>query len=79
MYYSLVLKRVDDNHWQVLWDNELVYSAKGEDAELLASTFIDGLERGLRQSKQALGGSSRVKIKGWMDYLEAFPTYESYR
>ena len=79
MKYKIVLKCISKNHWQVWWNGDMVYECKNEDAQRYASTFADGLEQGLTGSKTKLYANSRIKIKGWMDYLEAFDTYEDYK
>lgn len=79
--YNIVMKKLSGkaDHWRVYWDGEMVYEATGPNAESSVSSFTDGLERGITGSKESLDANSRVKIKGWMDYLEAFDTYEDYR
>lgn len=77
--YDIAQKHESDGSWSVYWDGKQVFHATGEYAEFLTHAFCDGLERGITGSKQPLGARSQRRILGWMDYLEAFDTYEDYR
>lgn len=77
--YAIVQKRLAANHWQVWWDGEMVYEHKGEGAEFCSGALADGLERGITGSKRALFANSKIRLEGFMDYLEAFDSYEHWR
>lgn len=77
--YSITKKNIGGDHWQVWWNGECVYDANSSIAQWTAHTFADGLERGITENKQSLGANSKIKIEGWMDYLETFNSYEEYR
>lgn len=77
--YKIVKKCVKNDHWQVWWDDTLVYEANNPNAQHIAHIFAKGLEQGILGSKQSLGSNSKIRIEGWMDYLGAFDSYEEYR
>lgn len=74
-----IIRQKDGDTWRVIWDGTVVYETHNpEDGEFTSGAFAEGLEMGITGSKQPLGSHSRIKVKGWMDYLDAF-TYEDFR
>jgi hypothetical protein len=78
MNYNIVRQK-DGDTWRVIWDGTVVFESQGEIGEFTSSAFANGLEQGITGSKQPLGANSRIRIEGWMDYLEAFDSWEDYR
>ena len=78
--YHILRKKKKNGSWEVWWNGKRVFrSTNIELAENQSAIFADALERGITGSRESLGSHSRVKIRGWMTYLSAFPTYEDYR
>ena len=78
MPYKIVRRKTDAG-WQVEWDGEKVFEDKSGRAESTSHAFAQALEMGIVGSKEPLYANSRVEIKGWMDYLSAFGSYEEYK
>lgn len=77
--YKIVRRCLSKDHWQVWWEDKMVYESKSDVAEWTSGAFADGLERGITGSKHALYAKSKVKLEGFMSYLEAFASYEDYK
>lgn len=78
MTYNIIREKIKDG-WQVLWDDRVVYKSHGRDAEWTSGAFANGLEMGITGSKEPLHARSKITIKGWYGYLDAFDSYEDYR
>lgn len=71
--YDIVLRCNTDDTWQVEHDGKVVYTGD----EFSCHTYAHNLEQRITGSDTWLYGNSRIRIKGYMDYLEDY-SYEDF-